>query len=541
MSCRPLHRLYSNGWCALCCILCVIIFNLLERPNTVEERKQLDVPQLNQAVSKLDDRQLHQAGLHAGFPQVQNVKKNESNDIRNVDKSQLQQSTKQVDIKPVLWLMETPQNELFEYLIQVFTNLGYNVLHQEAEPKSWNILWSRIYPFPLKTKLLHHHRINHIPHSHNIFLKSRLVTSGLSHIPKAFNIPDQNKAFLEYSKLHPDIKWLQKKWSHKGISIKKVSDLNLTDSETFIQQYVDDALLVDGRRFSFAIYTVVTSINPLRIYIYNDWHVRFCKEKYHPFDPNIKEKFIADGNYIDPWHIEPIKKYLAKDISRKEALLLYFQEQGLDVSNAVEQMYGIINEAFLKNEAGVIEALKQYTYKKNMFELCRFDFLWGADLNVYLIEANMSPMLKNGKHLEMAPFFRRLIYDAASLTGLTLPSYHRHHAINNTDMEAWGPDVHVYAEVCVSQQCKESCEALDCHFCKDCLASDEEQHLKTVYNEHLNRRGFRRIFPRTFQSPRDAAAWKYKEDKEFQMLNSANKLMTFWYRGKCMKDATWCL
>jgi tubulin monoglycylase TTLL15 len=48
-----------------------------------------------------------------------------------------------------------------------------------------------------------------------------------------------------------------------------VKDLNLKAEGTFVQEYVGRPLLVDGHKFDIGVYTIQTSIDPLRVYIYN--------------------------------------------------------------------------------------------------------------------------------------------------------------------------------------------------------------------------------------------------------------------------------
>jgi tubulin monoglycylase TTLL15 len=71
------------------------------------------------------------------------------------------------------------------------------------------------------------------------------------------------------AKINPESLFVQKSNDHRGISITKVEDLNLQAEGTFVQEYVGRPLLVDGHKFDIGVYTIQTSIDPLRVYIYN--------------------------------------------------------------------------------------------------------------------------------------------------------------------------------------------------------------------------------------------------------------------------------
>ena len=63
--------------------------------------------------------------------------------------------------------------------------------------------------------------------------------------------------------------FVQKSNDHRGIRVQKIEDMNLKSEEIFVQEFVDNPLLVDGYKFDIGVYTIITSIEPLRVYIYN--------------------------------------------------------------------------------------------------------------------------------------------------------------------------------------------------------------------------------------------------------------------------------
>ncbi|MEQ2187784.1 Tubulin polyglutamylase ttll7 [Goodea atripinnis] len=58
-----------------------------------------------------------------------------------------------------------------------------------------------------------------------------------------------------------------------------------------VQEYLDKPFLMEGYKFDLRIYILVTSCDPLRIFLYNDGLVRMGTEKYH--SPNEANLFFA--------------------------------------------------------------------------------------------------------------------------------------------------------------------------------------------------------------------------------------------------------
>ena len=174
-------------------------------------------------------------------------------------------------------------------------------------------------------------QVNHFPGNSHIVVKSTLARLKHKYIPIAFQLPADGTKFLKYANDNPDVMWIEKHFQHGGISIKKmnganlmlitqicnvlsyilrvyiqhskirdlrvrlkyhkktsyycsdiliiefwyVADIDINLQNTFLQMYVGNPYLIDGHRFDIGIYVAVTSIDPLRVYMFEgEWNLR---------------------------------------------------------------------------------------------------------------------------------------------------------------------------------------------------------------------------------------------------------------------------
>jgi Tubulin-tyrosine ligase family len=54
------------------------------------------------------------------------------------------------------------------------------------------------------------------------------------------------------------------------------------DEPCIISKYISNPFLINGLKFDLRIYVMVTSMDPWRIYIYNEGLARFAVEQYDP-------------------------------------------------------------------------------------------------------------------------------------------------------------------------------------------------------------------------------------------------------------------
>ncbi|XP_072042805.1 probable tubulin polyglutamylase ttll-15 [Amphiura filiformis] len=169
----------------------------------------------------------------------------------------------------------------------------------------WDVCWTRHWPFTTKNKalwknVLRDQKFNHIPGMGLITDKVTLTTfEPTRHTPLTFVMPKQKQEFLKKIKESPNSaqRWIQKGIQHRGNIVKPIRDLDL-DKEGVIQEFISNQLLIHGHVAQFVAFVVVTSITPLRAYIYStDPSGRIAPNKYEPDDFGNIDTYVTDGDH----------------------------------------------------------------------------------------------------------------------------------------------------------------------------------------------------------------------------------------------------
>ena len=64
-----------------------------------------------------------------------------------------------------------------------------------------------------------------------------------------------------------------------------------------VQQYISNPMLINDSKCDLRIYVYVTSMDPLRLYIYDDGLVRFATVKYSTATRHLSNRFVHLTNY----------------------------------------------------------------------------------------------------------------------------------------------------------------------------------------------------------------------------------------------------
>lgn len=435
--------------------------------------------------------------------------------------------------RPRVWIegkrMETGY---LRHVVETFEKLGFQRVNG-SEGDDWDVLWSHDYPFGtvLKHQLFPNQRVNHFPGSGFITNKVSLATTDLKHVPKAFHLPKDKDTFLKYSNDHPEKLWVKKSNDHRGIRVEDLSNIDLTTEGTFVQEFIHNPLLIDGKKFDIGIYVVMTSVEPLRVYfLENEALLRFCAKPYHPFNASDVDQYVVGDDYTPIWEIPSLQKYY-KDtkLNMKETLNGYLRSIGKQPEPLWEKIEEAISSVYVAKAPLISKLTSVVGDQRHFFELVRFDFVVDEDLNVYIMEANMSPNLSSNHFAPNKLLYEQVIYNVFSLSGIAA-TYQLSHWSDRTDtwwnMKVTDNDLIVFNELCSSDECRLSCASEQCRACLYCLSADMKITLKDAVIEHNSRWNMRRLIP---SSSKNDTVFTDKDD-----------IQKVWFDGKCLQDISWC-
>ena len=165
-------------------------------------------------------------------------------------------------------------------------------------------------------------------------------------------------------------------------------------------EYIANPLLVDGYKFDLRVYVGVTSINPLRIYIYEEGLTRFATAKYNQDNKKGSNKYTHLTNYslnkfnanfmnnVDAEVDDQGSKWSLSALRKKLRLL------NIDDIPIFKKIDDIIIKTIIAGENVMNNAVDMFVpFKKNCFQVFGFDILIDSCLEPWLLEVNLSPSL----------------------------------------------------------------------------------------------------------------------------------------------------
>lgn len=221
-------------------------------------------------------------------------------------------------------------------------------------------------------------------------------------VPITYLLPADYTLFVEEFRRNPNAMWIMKPTSRsqgKGIFIiNKLAQIKKWSTQSkwaqmpmkeayVISRYIENPLLIGGKKFDLRLYVLVTSYRPLRAYEYVHGFARFCNVKYTTDMDDIDNPYIHLTNVAIQKHNED---YNAKHGGKWHVrnLRLYIESAyGLEASN---RLFQGIDQLIIHSLKAVQNVMIN---DRHCFECYGYDVLIDDTLKPWLVEVNASPSL----------------------------------------------------------------------------------------------------------------------------------------------------
>uniref|UniRef100_A0A8B9BHF0 Tubulin--tyrosine ligase-like protein 5 n=1 Tax=Anser brachyrhynchus TaxID=132585 RepID=A0A8B9BHF0_9AVES len=294
----------------------------------------------------------------------------------------------------------------------ILTAHGFHEVHPSSS--DYNLMWtgSHLKPYLLRS-LTDIQKVNHFPRSYELTRKDRLYKNvsrmQLAHgfkafhiLPQTFILPAEYQDFCNtYSKDRGP--WIVKPVaSSRGRGVYLINNPNqiVLEDNILVSRYISNPLLIDDFKFDVRLYVLVTSYDPLVIYLYEEGLARFATVRYDQASKNIKNQFMHLTNYSVN---KKSGDYVSCDDPEVEdygnkwsmsAMLRYLKQEGRDTAALMANVEDLIIKTVVSAELAIATACKTFlSHRGSCFELYGFDVLIDDTLKPWLLEVNLSPSL----------------------------------------------------------------------------------------------------------------------------------------------------
>ncbi|NXS36914.1 TTLL5 polyglutamylase, partial [Pomatostomus ruficeps] len=407
----------------------------------------------------------------------------------------------------------------------ILTAHGFHEVHPNSS--DYNLMWtgSHLKPYLLRS-LTDIQKVNHFPRSYELTRKDRLYKNvsrmQLAHgfktfhiLPQTFILPTEYQDFCStYSKDRGP--WIVKPVaSSRGRGVYLINNPNqiVVEDNILVSRYISNPLLIDDFKFDVRLYVLVTSYDPLVIYLYEEGLARFATVRYDQASKNIKNQFMHLTNYSVN---KKSGDYVSCDDPEVEdygnkwsmsAMLRYLKQEGRDTAALMANVEDLIIKTVVSAELSIASACKSFlSHRGSCFELYGFDVLIDDTLKPWLLEVNLSPSLACDAPLDLK-IKASMLSDMFTLVGFVCQDpgqrssrtiYHTSESVRRTPYQKLqrtrplsASDAEVKSSMLLGREKatgRHSSSVLG-------LTMEEIKVLRRVREENERRGGFVRIFP----------------------------------------------
>lgn len=299
-------------------------------------------------------------------------------------------------------------NSRYEVINAVARQLGWRC---SREQETSNVLWTdSIMGVDTCRFMKRFQKINHFPGMFEICRKDllarnmnrmlKLFPNDYHIFPKTWHLPADYGDAVKFSRQHRNRTFILKPdqgAQGRGISLtKSLKEINPHD-HMICQLYLHRPLLIDGFKFDLRVYALITSIDPLRIYVYNEGLARFATSLYkEPKGHNTTNMYMHLTNYSVNKHSRTYSKDDEVGSKRKFSTLnRILSTEGYDIvalwNNIDDVVIKTIISAWPVLRHNYVASFPTHDIMNACFEILGVDIIIDQNLKPWLLEVNHSP------------------------------------------------------------------------------------------------------------------------------------------------------
>ncbi|XP_067009364.2 tubulin polyglutamylase ttll6 [Anabrus simplex] len=296
----------------------------------------------------------------------------------------------------------------YEVVRHVATKFG---MKEVGEDEHWNLYWTDLSVTNERLKdMKRFQKINHFPGmleicrkdllARNLNRMRKLFPKDYNFFPKTWCLPADYGDALTYARSKRNRTYICKPETGcqgRGIFLtRSLKDLKPFD-RLICQVYLAKPFLIDGFKFDLRIYVLMTSCDPLRIFVYNDGLVRFATSRYRePTQTNTSNVFMHLTNYAVNKHS---RTYILDDEAGSKRKISTLNKWLEKKNYNIKDIWASIDDVIIKTIIAAHPTLKHnyhacfpsHNIANACFELLGFDILLDHRLKPFILEVNHSP------------------------------------------------------------------------------------------------------------------------------------------------------
>ena len=182
---------------------------------------------------------------------------------------------------------------------------------------------------------------------------------------------------------------------------------------------------------------LVTSYDPLMIYLYDDGLVRFATEKYTLDEDQFENRLVHLTNYSIQKKAENFVQNKTKNSNNLRAskwslktLQKVFEDHNKDFKTVKKRMKDIIIKTIISVEEPILDSYySQTNFPKICYELYGFDIMIDSNLKPWILEVNISPSFSSSSPFDKT-IKTKLICDVLTIVGVR-PTNHEKYVMEH--------------------------------------------------------------------------------------------------------------